>query len=151
MTHEVRSVLFAASLITAATTGCVTAANDGADGTTLGESAQAIEEQLLTLEDGGGGGGGSYPDPIVVSDGTSGMYLSVGYLTGGYIYRGTFNGRTIPQTIGALDTFNSSAGVTLSTYCDTLSTIIQYNWERATCLEQMAMSSAWGRHCSPVP
>jgi len=78
MTHEIGSVLLAACLMAA--TGCVTDANDGASGATLGESSQAIEDQFI--EDGGGGGYGgggdpapvADPDPVVVANSISGMY-----------------------------------------------------------------------------
>jgi hypothetical protein len=145
MASKVSSVSFAALLISAAT-GCMTQVDSGADGFTPGVSAQAEEEEI----DSGGGVGGGYPDPTIALDGSSGIYISVGWLGGGYINRGTFDRMTVPQTLSAVATHLDARVVTLVEYCQTLAMIINNNFCLAGSNEQAAMAAAWGTHCSPL-
>jgi hypothetical protein len=113
--------------------------------------------------DAGGGGcgcdcGGCEPfDPVVTTNGSSGVTIRVGYWQGykvnniwyGYINGGTFHGLPLYSTLDQLD-YDFIHRVPLEEYCCTLNFIIHHNYVKAPSLVQQAMSAAWGAHCTAV-
>lgn len=145
MVSEVSSVLLTAAVVTAA--GCMTEASHGADA--LGATTQAEDQSIDNGDTTSAGGGGGYADPVVTVDDGGGTFISVGWLGGGHINRGTFDGLTIPQTLTTIDTHMSAHVVTRDEYCQTLAIIINNNWCRAGSYEQATMAAAWGMNCAP--
>jgi len=124
------------------------------------DNSVPTSEVLEALTGSGSGGGGPAPGgagtgsggaaywPIVTADGSSGTFISVGYLWDYHITGGTFNALTLQGTMDSLNNYQSA--VTLSEYCNTLLCIINFNYGSAPALTQLAMTSAWGSWCSAV-
>ena len=114
----------------------------------MGEAQQALSGSGSGSGSGYGSGGSDY-FPIVTTDGSSGVYISVGYLWNGYINGGTFHALTLSGSLDSLDVAYSSR-VTRVEYCRTLKCIMTYNYAQATSATQAAMLSAWGSWCTAV-